>query len=85
MTVILINLPDNIKQEITKVTKQLGLSRAEFIKQAITNELDNFKKKTEEYKIAKSLQAMKKSKTYISESAEIMDNLNWWTYNVNLG
>ena len=76
MTVILINLPDNIKQEITKVTKQLGLSRAEFIKQAITNELDNFKKKTEEYKIAKSLQAMKKSKTYISESAEIMDNLN---------
>jgi len=87
MAAVLINLPESIKKDSTKVAKHLGLSRTEFIKQAIIHELDNFKRKTEESKIAMVFQSMKKSKSYLSESNEIMDNFSvtlpkedktWW-------
>jgi metal-responsive CopG/Arc/MetJ family transcriptional regulator len=87
MTAILINIPESIKEESTKAAKYLGLTRTEFIKQAIMNELDNFKKLREEAKIAKAFKAMKKSKTYLAESNEIMDGFDvkisedeaWWS------
>jgi predicted transcriptional regulator len=86
MTAVLINLPDSIKEESTKAAKYLGLTRTEFIKQAIIHELDNFKKLRVEAKIAKAFKAMKKSKSYLVESNEIMNDLNstisedelWW-------
>jgi antitoxin component of RelBE/YafQ-DinJ toxin-antitoxin module len=87
MTAILINIPESIKEESTKAAKYLGLTRTEFIKQAIMNELDNFKKLRVEAKIAKAFKAMKKSKTYLAESNEIMDGFDvkisedeaWWS------
>jgi len=86
MTAILINIPESIKEESTKAAKYLGLTRTEFIKQAIMHELDNFKKLRVEAKIAKAFKAMKKSKTYLAESNEIMDGFDvkisedeaWW-------
>lgn len=68
MAAVLINLPESIKKDSTKVAKRLGVSRTEFIKQAIIHELDNFKRKTEEAKIARVFQSMRKSKSYLSDS-----------------
>lgn len=87
MTGVLINLPESITKDSTKAAKYLGVSRTEFIKQAIIHELDNFKKNIEEKKIAEVFQAMKKSGSYLNESNEIMDDLSitlpeekkvWW-------
>lgn len=86
MSAVLVNLPDQLKRESTKVAKHLGVSRTEFIKQAIIHELEHFKKRTEEEKIASSFKAMKKSKAYIAESNELIDDLSeslpeegaWW-------
>jgi len=86
MTAVLVNLPETIKQESMRAAKYLGLSRTEFIKRAVIHELDNFKKQLAEEKIANAFKAMKKSKTYLAESAEIMDGFSsndaekekWW-------
>jgi metal-responsive CopG/Arc/MetJ family transcriptional regulator len=87
MGAVLINLPEFITENSTKAAKDLGISRTEFIKQAIINELDNLKKNTEERKIGKVFQEMKKSEKYLNESNEIIDSLSiilpeekttWW-------
>jgi|TARA_B110000503_G_C6886164_1_gene304816 metal-responsive CopG/Arc/MetJ family transcriptional regulator len=87
MGAVLINLPEFITENSTKAAKDLGISRTEFIKQAIIHELDNLKKNTEERKIAKVFQEMKKSEKYLNESNEIIDSLSiilpeekttWW-------
>jgi metal-responsive CopG/Arc/MetJ family transcriptional regulator len=87
MGAVLINLPEFITENSTKAAKYLGISRTEFIKQAIIHELDNLKKNTEERKIAKVFQEMKKSEKYLNESNEIIDSLSiilpeekttWW-------
>jgi metal-responsive CopG/Arc/MetJ family transcriptional regulator len=87
MGAVLINLPEFITENSTKAAKDLGISRTEFIKQAIIHELDNLKKNTEERKIAKVFQEMKKSEKYLNESNKIIDSLSiilpeekttWW-------
>jgi metal-responsive CopG/Arc/MetJ family transcriptional regulator len=87
MGAVLINLPEFITENSTKAAKDLGISRTEFIKQAIIHELDNLNKNTEERKIAKVFQEMKKSEKYLNESNEIIDSLSiilpeekttWW-------
>ena len=68
-------LPDTIAEASTKVAKELGVSRTEFIRRAIIHELDNYKTKSEELGIIKSFNAMKKSTKYSKASQKLIDSL----------
>ncbi len=87
MTNFSIILPDTIAEASTKVAKELGVSRTEFIRRAIIHELDNYKTKSEELGIIKSFNAMKQSTKYSKESKKLIDSLftelpqeedKWW-------
>jgi metal-responsive CopG/Arc/MetJ family transcriptional regulator len=87
MTNLSIILPNTIAEDSTKVAKELGVSRTEFIRRAIIHELDNYKIKSEELVIIKSFNAMKKSTKYSKTSQKLMDSLftdlpqeedKWW-------
>ena len=82
-----INFPDNIVKVTNEVAKKLGVSRTEFIRQAVVHELNNFQIQLEQNDIIKSFAAMKKSKKYSEETELLMDGLNsdlpldgeeWW-------
>ncbi|MCC8371854.1 MAG: ribbon-helix-helix domain-containing protein [Rickettsia endosymbiont of Pseudomimeciton antennatum] len=87
MTSLSITLPDTIARASNEAAKKLGISRTEFIRQAIIHELNNFQLQAEQVAIVKSFTAMKKSKEYIEEMVEITETLNselpqegkkWW-------
>lgn len=87
MTNLSIILPHTIAEASTKVAKELGVSRTEFIRRAIIHELDNYKTKSEELGIIKSFNAMKQSTKYSKASQKLMDSLftdlpqeedKWW-------
>lgn len=87
MTNLSIILPDTIAEASTKVAKELGVSRTEFIRRAIIHELDNYKTKSEELGIIKSFNAMKQSTKYSKASHKLIDSLftelpqeedKWW-------
>ncbi|WP_341793764.1 MULTISPECIES: ribbon-helix-helix domain-containing protein [unclassified Rickettsia] len=87
MTNLSITLPDNIAIASSEAAKKLGVSRTEFIRQAVIHELSNFQFQTEQAGIIKSFAAMKKSKKYLAETTEITEALNselpqerekWW-------
>jgi len=82
-----INFPDNIVKVTNEVAKKLGVSRTEFIRQAVVHELNNFQIQLEQNNIIKSFAAMKKSKKYNKEAELLTDGLNsdlplegeeWW-------
>jgi metal-responsive CopG/Arc/MetJ family transcriptional regulator len=82
-----INFPDNIVKVTNEVAKKLGVSRTEFIRQAVVHELNNFQIQLEQNDIIKSFAAMKKSKKYNEETELLIDGLNsdlplegeeWW-------
>lgn len=88
MTNLSINFPDNIVKVTSEVAKRLGISRTEFIRQAVIHELDNFQVQLEQNNITKSFAAMKKSKEYQEDTKLMMDRLNsslplegeeWWS------
>jgi metal-responsive CopG/Arc/MetJ family transcriptional regulator len=87
MTSLSIKLPDTIAKASNEAAKSLGMSRTEFIRQAIVHELDSFKTKVGETEIIKSFAAMKKSKEYLKEAENITETLfselpkeedEWW-------
>ena len=87
MTNLSINFPDNIVKVTSEVAKKLGVSRTEFIRQAVVHELNNFQVQLEQNNIIKSFAAMKKSKKYQEDTKLLMDGLNsalpeegeeWW-------
>ena len=82
-----ISLPDEIVQASNDTAKALGISRTEFIRQAVIHELSNIRTDIAQKEIIKVFNSMKMSSDYISESEEIIDNLNsdlpeeeeeWW-------
>ena len=82
-----INLPNNIAKASSKAARKLGFSRTAFIRQAIIHELEQFESEITQQDIINSFEAMKKSKTYITESTEIDDGFSlslrqeqeeWW-------
>lgn len=87
MIALSIHLPENIAKASQEVSKELGISRTQFIRQAVIHELQNFKTQREREEIAKSFQSMSKHEGYLQES-ELLDkgfeeNLpddskNWW-------
>ena len=65
----------------------MGISRTEFIRQAIAHEIAQFQARLEEEAMAKSMTAMKQSKRYLKESDSLIDGYNtslpkdkdkWW-------
>ena len=88
MTNLSINFPDNIVKVTSEVAKKLGVSRTEFIRQAVVHELNNFQVQLEQNNIIKSFAAMKKSKKYQEDTEILMEGLNsvlpeeeeeWWS------
>lgn len=87
MTALSINLPELLTKESTLIAKKLGISRTEFIKQAIVHELENLKRKQAQANIVKSFASMKKSEAYVKQADQIIDGLEdllpdeedlWW-------
>lgn len=87
MTSLSINLPDNLAQASQLAANDLGISRTQFIRQAIIHELENYRAEQEQKAMAQSMVAMKKNKKYLSEADELMNGLasnledekeQWW-------
>ncbi|HLB43146.1 MAG TPA: ribbon-helix-helix domain-containing protein [Gammaproteobacteria bacterium] len=81
----------SLSQDLAKASKEaagkLGISRTQFIRQAISHELEHFQLQLEQAAIVRSIAAMKKSKTYLKEFEEIIgefsmdfpeDGEEWW-------
>ena len=88
MTTLSIILPDNLAKASREVAGKLGISRTQFIRQAIAHELEDFQSKLEQEAILQSISAMKKSKKYLKEAEKITEGLNsdlpndgeeWWS------
>lgn len=83
-----ISLSKDLIIDSDQVAKELGVTRTEFIRQAVIHELKNFKFNRLENSIIKSLEAMKQSKDYLIESEELDVSIgcdvknndvgNWW-------
>jgi len=87
MTSLSIDIPQHVLEASTKTAKELKISRVEFIRRAITNELEKCAIKREEEAIIASFNAMKRSPKYLKEAKEIESSLfddlpeeedNWW-------
>jgi metal-responsive CopG/Arc/MetJ family transcriptional regulator len=81
-------LPDALAKESQDVAHKLGISRTQFIRQAIAHELENYAARLEQEAILKTISAMKKDKKYIEESKKITEEMNsdlpndgddWWS------
>lgn len=88
MTSLSITLPDDVAEASNEVAIKLGISRTEFIRQAVIHELNNFRTRIEQKEIIKSFNAMKGSRQYMKEAEELTENLNsnlpeereeWWS------
>ncbi len=87
MTTLSIALPNKLAEASQEVARKLGLSRTEFIRQAIAHELEAVKAKFEQEAIIKSFNAMKQNQAYLSEADELdtgfdtdlpKDGDDWW-------
>ena len=90
MTSLSIILPEALAKASQQAAAALGVSRTQFIRQAIIHELENYRAKREQAAMAKSMLAMKKSKCYLEESEDLLsdahatlpkDNSAWWEKN----
>jgi len=83
------NLSISLSQDLIngsdEVAKELGVTRTEFIRQAVIHELKNFKIKNIEDKMIKSFQAMKKSKEYLIENEELDNSFGYDLENNDIG
>lgn len=87
MSALSIILPDEMAKASRVAAKKLGVSRTQFIRLAITHELEHFETQREQAAILKSITAMKKSTRYLKESENIIENFSselpkdedeWW-------
>ena len=87
MTTLSIILPETLAKASQEVAGKLGVSRTQFIRQAITHEIANYQAQLEEEAIVRSISAMKNNKAYLAETEKITTKLNsdlpkdgedWW-------
>jgi predicted transcriptional regulator len=87
MTTLSIILSDSLAKASLEVAGKLGITRTQFIRQAILHELENFQVKLEQEAIIRSISAMKNSKKYLKEAEKIVEEFNsdlpeegegWW-------
>lgn len=89
MTAISINLPESLAEASQEAARALGVSRNQFIRQAIAHELKQLRMQQEQQAMAKVFKIMDSSPEYLAESREIESGLNstlpeddeenWWT------
>lgn len=72
-----IALPNRLTQESTEIAKKIGISRTEFIRQAVIHEVNYFKKTIEQEKIIKCFNAMKNSPEYLRKAEELIDDFDY--------
>lgn len=87
MTTLSINLSDTVARESQEAASIMGISRTEFIRQAVLHELKHFHEQLEEKAMVSSMKAMKESKSYQKEADDIFEGLDidlpkdkneWW-------
>lgn len=87
MTTLSITLSDSLAQNSQDAATKLGISRTQFIRQAIAHELQHFQAQLEQEAMINSISAMKKNKKYLEEAEKISAELNsdlpkeeneWW-------
>lgn len=87
MATLSINLPDTLAKASQEAASSMGISRTEFIRQAVAHELKAFQAKLEEEAIISSMIAMKASVSYGKESEDIIEGFHtalpkdqnkWW-------
>lgn len=87
MAALSLILPDKLAEASQKAARKLGVSRTQFIRQAIVHELQNLQAQLELESMAKSFSAMKKHSDYLQEMNEIdkvfstdlpNDKEQWW-------
>jgi metal-responsive CopG/Arc/MetJ family transcriptional regulator len=87
MKTLSINLPDNLVKASQEAANKMGISRTEFIRQAVRHELSHFQEMLEKKAMANSMLAMKESESYCKETVEIdesfpidlpEDKNEWW-------
>jgi metal-responsive CopG/Arc/MetJ family transcriptional regulator len=87
MTSLSIALPDDIVKASTEIAKKIGISRTEFIRQAVIHEIHNIQANIEQQNIIASFNVMKKSQEYLNSSEELIDDFGcslpqeqdeWW-------
>ena len=75
MKSLLLSFPEILISKSDKAANQLGVSRSEFVRQAVIHELEKLAKRTKENNIISSFEAMKKSDIYSKESNLLDDGL----------
>ena len=81
-----LSLPDLLAKASQEAARRLGISRTQFIRDAIAHELENLQAEMEIEAMVSSIKAMKNSKEYLEESESITEHLNaelpeekdWW-------
>ncbi len=75
MKSLLLSFPEILISKSDDAANKLGVSRSEFIRQAVIHELEKLTKRTKENNIISSFEAMKKSDIYSKESNLLDDGL----------
>ncbi len=87
MATLSISLPDTLAKASQEAASKMGISRTEFIRQAVAHELKHFQETLEEKAMVASMMAMKESKPYRKEIDDIAagfstdlpkDKNKWW-------
>ena len=88
MKSILIQLPDKMAKASQQVAKKMGISRTEFVRQAISHELRHYKAQNAINQMAEAFKVMEQSAEYLVEAnqleSELEENLlldeeeKWW-------
>lgn len=71
MTALSINLSDELALDSLAVAKQMHISRTQFIRLAIENEIKAYKLQKEQSKMASGFKALKKNNNYLHEVDEL--------------
>lgn len=86
MTALSINIPDELAMDSLSIAKQMHISRTQFIRLAIENEIKAYKLKIEQNKMTAGFKALKRNNDYLLEVDELeeMDSPlvdegdRWW-------
>ena len=87
MAAISLKLPDDLAEESKVLAEQLGITRTEFIRQALRHEVREIKAEIERQAMAEALKAMREDPDYLQESQQLENSLghplpnepdHWW-------
>jgi metal-responsive CopG/Arc/MetJ family transcriptional regulator len=87
MTALSIIVPDELAADSLSIAKQMHISRSQFIRVAIENEIRAYKLQKEQSRMLAGFKTLKKQPDYLVETHEIEaldaplpeEKDNWWT------